>query len=84
MDKDQTGTIDWWEFLNHEALKIISKNRSKVGKTFLLYYHYHIFTSTHHNTVHIIDLSRKLQVMSEEYNFFKISQLGFLNTSDPI
>lgn len=33
MDKDQTGTIDWWEFLNHEALKIISKNRSKVGKT---------------------------------------------------
>jgi len=35
MDKDQTGTIDWWEFLNHEALKIISKNRSEVGKTFL-------------------------------------------------
>ncbi|KAL9951267.1 hypothetical protein ACROYT_G043904 [Oculina patagonica] len=29
MDKDQTGTIDWWEFLNHEALKIISANRSK-------------------------------------------------------
>lgn len=36
MDKDQTGTIDWWEFLNHEALKVISNNRSKVRKTFLL------------------------------------------------
>ena len=31
MDKDQTGTIDWWEFLNHEALKKIGANRSKVG-----------------------------------------------------
>lgn len=29
MDKDQTGTIDWWEFLNHEALKQIAANRSK-------------------------------------------------------
>jgi len=29
MDKDQTGTIDWWEFLNHEALKKIGANRSK-------------------------------------------------------
>lgn len=29
MDKDQTGTIDWWEFLNHEALKRIGANRSK-------------------------------------------------------
>ena len=32
MDKDQTGTIDWWEFLNHEALKSIGANRSKVRK----------------------------------------------------
>ena len=31
MDKDQTGTIDWWEFLNHEALKRIGANRSKVS-----------------------------------------------------
>lgn len=31
MDKDQTGTIDWWEFLNHEALKKIATNRSKVS-----------------------------------------------------
>lgn len=29
IDKDHTGTIDWWEFLNHEALKSIAKNRSK-------------------------------------------------------
>lgn len=29
MDTDQTGTIDWWEFLNHEALKQIAANRSK-------------------------------------------------------
>ena len=31
MDKDKTGTIDWWEFLNHEALKRIAANRSKVS-----------------------------------------------------
>ena len=36
MDKDQTGTIDWWEFLNHEALKRIGANRSKVRKFFFL------------------------------------------------
>ena len=32
MDKDHTGTIDWWEFLNHEALKSIAANRSKVRR----------------------------------------------------
>ena len=31
MDKNKTGTIDWWEFINHEALKVIGKNRSKVS-----------------------------------------------------
>ena len=36
MDKDQTGTIDWWEFLNHEALKRIGANRSKVRIFFFL------------------------------------------------
>ena len=36
MDKDQTGTIDWWEFLNHEALKRIGVNRSKVRIFFFL------------------------------------------------
>lgn len=29
IDKDHTGTIDWWEFLNHQALKSIATNRSK-------------------------------------------------------
>lgn len=95
MDKDQTGTIDWWEFLNHEALKIISKNRSKVGKTLLSCKHaIAVFTSspaeflnavvmdnfimtkkqtvahktkTHHNTVWVIGLSRKL--MKEKIKF---------------
>lgn len=32
IDKDHTGTIDWWEFLNHQALKSIATNRSKVRR----------------------------------------------------
>ncbi|XP_048586217.1 PHD finger protein 24 [Nematostella vectensis] len=29
MDKNRTGDIDWWEFLNHEALKTLGIKRSK-------------------------------------------------------
>ena len=39
MDTDQTGTIDWWEFLNHEALKQITANRSKVSRCFINPFH---------------------------------------------
>ena len=31
IDKDKTGSIDWWEFLNHESVKVLSR-RDKVSK----------------------------------------------------
>ena len=29
MDRNNTGTIDWWEFVNHEAVKVLGR-RDKV------------------------------------------------------
>ena len=30
MDKNKTGTIDWWEFVNYEAVKVLGR-RDKVN-----------------------------------------------------
>ncbi|XP_064625182.1 PHD finger protein 24-like isoform X2 [Lineus longissimus] len=35
MDADRTGTLDWWEFLNYESVKMLEK-RSKVALVRLL------------------------------------------------
>lgn len=29
IDRDQTGTIDWWEFLNHESVKMLIKREKQ-------------------------------------------------------
>ena len=68
MDKDQTGTIDWWEFLNHEALKIISANRSKVSAPTLALHMHELLSPSKHfipmqaAQTHMMSMSAQLNV----------------------